>query len=220
MALTGLMMVGFLIAHMIGNLKIYIGTVEHNGHQVQDIDVYSEFLKELLVPIVPSGVVLWLMRLGLLAGLILHIHSAYSLTQLNLKSDLRYQSKRDYIAANFASRTMRWTGPILGLYIVAHLADLTLGKGGLATSEFVTGEVYNNVIYSLSRPLVAIFYIVANIVVVVHVYHGIWSAFQSLGINNPKYNKLRRQASMVISAILLIGNLSFPIAILAGAIEI
>ncbi|MEZ5342701.1 MAG: hypothetical protein R2706_15015 [Acidimicrobiales bacterium] len=92
MAITGLMMLGFVVAHMVGNLKLYLGLIEHNGEQVYDIDVYSEFLRQLLVPIVPEGVVLWLLRLGLIAALILHVHSAYSLNRLNAQSNNRYES--------------------------------------------------------------------------------------------------------------------------------
>ncbi len=220
MAVTGLMLLGFVVAHMIGNLKIYLGLIEHNGEQVYDIDVYSEFLRELLVPILPSGVVLWLLRLGLLAALILHVHSAYTLNRLNIASNSRYESKRDYVAANFASRSMRWTGPLMLLYIVVHLLDLTAGATGIASDEFVSGHVYANVVHSLSRPVVAIGYIVANIAVCVHLYHGISSAFQSLGINNPRYNGLIKKSSIGLAGIILIGNLSFPIAVLAGVVDL
>ncbi len=220
MAITGLMMLGFVIAHMIGNLKIYLGLIEHNGEQVYDIDLYSEFLRELLVPILPSGVVLWLLRLGLIAALILHIHSAYTLNRMNQSSNSQYQSKRDYIAANFASRTMRYTGPIIFLYLVVHLLDLTAGRTAIASDEFVSGDVYANVVHSLSRPVVAIGYIVANIAVCVHLYHGISSAFQSLGVSNPRYNGLIKNSSIGIAGLILIGNLSFPIAVLAGVVDL
>ncbi len=219
MAVSGLMLVGFVFAHMIGNLKIYLGQVEHNGVLDYDTDHYAETLRNLLVPIFPEGVVLWGMRLGLLAALLLHIHSAYTLSMLSRKSDNAYAGKRDFLAANWASRSMRLTGPIVALYIVIHLADLTLGFG-IATGEFEHGQVYENVVHSLGRPIVAIGYIIANIAVAVHIYHGMWSAFQSLGINNPAYNTLRRTAAQVISGLILIGNVSFPIAVLTDIVSI
>ncbi len=219
MAITGFILVGFVLAHMIGNLKLYLGLVEHNGALAYDTDLYAEALRELLVPIMPRLVVLWILRIGLLGALLLHIHSAYTLSRMSLASDFKYQGKRDFLAANFASRSMRVTGPIVALYLVFHLADLTLGFG-IATGEFVRGDVYANVVYSLGRPVVAIGYIIANIAVAIHIYHGIWSAFQSLGINNPKYNYLRRLAAKAVAGIILVGNVSFPIAVLANIISL
>lgn len=217
MATTGLMMVGFLIGHLIGNLKLYLGKVEHNGHVDYDLNHYAEALRELLVPIMPSQVVLWVLRLGLLTALILHIHSSYVISRMSMKSDFSYEGKRDFLAANWASRSMRWTGPIMALFILVHLGDLTFGAG-IATSEFHHGDVHQNVIHSLSRPIVAIGYIIANIAVALHIYHGIWSAFQSLGINNPKYNAHRKIAAQAISALILLGNISFPIFVLADVV--
>lgn len=219
MALTGFMLVGFVFAHMIGNLKLYLGQVEVNGVLDYDTDHYAEALRNLFVPIMPEGVVLWIMRLGLLAALLLHIHSAYTLSRMSLTSDFKYQGKRDFLAANFASRSMRVTGPIIALYLVIHLADLTLGFG-IATGEFERGEVYANVVHSLGRPAVAVGYIIANIAVAVHIYHGIWSAFQSLGISNPKYNYIRRIGAQVIAGLILLGNISFPIAVLTDIVSL
>ena len=103
MAITGIGLIGFVVFHMIGNLKMYFGQ--------SDLDHYAEFLKELLYPIAPKGVVLWLLRGGLLTMVVLHIHAAYSLTQLNHKArPVKYQSERDYQVASFASRSMRYTG--------------------------------------------------------------------------------------------------------------
>ncbi len=219
MAVSGLMLVGFVFAHMIGNLKIYLGQVEHNGVMDYDTDHYAETLRNLFVPVLPEGVMLWIMRLGLLLALLLHVHSAYTLSMMSRKSDFSYQGKRDFLAANFASRSMRLTGPIIALYLVVHLADLTLGFG-IASGEFQHGEVYENVVHSLGRPIVAIGYIIANIAVAVHIYHGMWSAFQSLGLSNPKYNNYRRIAAQAIAGLILIGNISFPIAILTDIVSI
>ena len=127
------------------------------------------------------------------------------------------EEKRDYVAANFASRTMRWTGIIIGLYLVFHLADLTWGK--MHPGTYVRGNVYYNAANSLSTWPIALIYIVANTALAVHIYHGAWSMFQSLGINNPKYNQLRRMFAGGLATIILVGNLSFPIMALSGVID-
>ena len=109
---------------------------------------------------------------------------------------MRYQSKRDYVAANFAARTMRWTGIIVLLFLAFHLADLTWGW---FNPDFVRGEVYRNVDASLSRLPVTIIYIVGNIALGIHLFHGTWSLFQSLGWNNPRFNQWRRGLATAIA---------------------
>ncbi len=214
MAISGLAMIGFVVFHMIGNLKMYFGQA--------DLDHYAEFLKELLYPIAPKGVVLWILRGGLIAMLVLHLHAAWSLTRLNRHARaVKYQGPRDYQVANFASRTMRWTGIIVLAYLVWHLLDLTFGTvNAIGTDgEFVRGEVYNNVVRSLDRPLVAAFYIVANILLGIHLFHGAWSFFQSLGWNNPRFNAWRRGFAVGIATVVVVGNVSFPVAVLAGIVK-
>ena len=153
----------------------------------------------------------------LIAAVLLHIHAAYSLTVLNRKArPVKYQSARDYQVANFASRTMRWTGIIVALFIVWHLADLTWGW---ANPDFVRGAAYRNLDASLSRIPVAIIYIVANIALGIHLFHGTWSLFQSMGWSNPRFNNWRRYLATGIATIIVVGNVSFPVAVLAGVIE-
>ena len=208
MALTGIALMGYVLAHMIGNLKMFLGADEINH--------YGEFLRELLVPLAPRTVVLWILRIGLIGAAILHVHAAYSLTVLNREArSVKYQSERDYQAANFASRTMRWTGIIVLLFVLWHLADLTWGW---ANPDFVRGEPYQNVVASLSRVPVAILYIVANIALGVHLYHGAWSLFQSMGWNNPRFNRWRRGFAIAFATAITVGNVSFPIAVQAGIV--
>jgi succinate dehydrogenase / fumarate reductase, cytochrome b subunit len=216
MAITGFGLLGFVFFHMVGNLKLYIGMVEHHGEMIQDIDVYGEFLRDLLVPLLPRTWALWILRLGLIAMFAVHIHAAYSLTMMNRRANVNYRSKRDYVAANFASRTMRVTGVIVLLYLFFHLADLTWGW---TSQNWERGSVYNNIVDSLSRPLVAAIYLIGNALLAVHIYHGIWSAFQTLGASNPRYNHLRRGFATGFAALILVGNLSFPIAVLTGIVE-
>ncbi|MGF1596262.1 MAG: succinate dehydrogenase cytochrome b subunit [Acidimicrobiales bacterium] len=217
MAITGIMLLGYVVVHMIGNLKLYLGVVEHNGVMVYDVDVYGEFLRELLVPILPRTVTLWLLRIGLIAAFLFHIHAAVALTRMNQVSNRAYASKRDWVAANFASRTMRYTGIIVLAYLIFHLVDLTWGLA--PWYDYERGEVQHNVVASLSNPVVALVYVVANVMLAIHIFHGAYSMFQTLGINNPAYNQLRRGFAAVLAVVILIGNVSFPIAVLAGVID-
>jgi succinate dehydrogenase / fumarate reductase cytochrome b subunit len=203
MAVTGLGLMGFVLVHLIGNLKLYLSK--------EELNLYGEALRDIPGHLLPRTVLLWGLRIGLIVAFVLHIHAAYSLTRMNRRArPQRYQSKRDYVAADFASRTMRWTGVIVLLYIIFHLADLTWGS---ANPEFVRGDPYNNLIYSMERVPVAIIYMVATIALCIHLTHGAWSLFQSLGINNPRYNNALHKGALGFMGIILIGNLSFPIAV-------
>ena len=132
------------------------------------------------------------MRIGLIAAFVLHIVAAAQLTRMNQRARSPYQAPRDYVAANFASRTMRWTGVIVALFVIFHLADLTWGS---ANPHFVRGDVYDNVFASFERVPVAIVYIVANIALAFHIFHGAWSMFQSLGLEQPAVQHLRAATS-------------------------
>jgi succinate dehydrogenase / fumarate reductase, cytochrome b subunit len=218
MAITGIIGIGFVVTHMIGNLKVYLGLIQHDGEQVYDIDVYGEFLRELLVPLLPRTYALWALRLVLIGALFLHLHAAYALTVMNRRArPVKYQSKRDYVAADFAARTMRWTGIIVLLFLAWHLADFTWGW---VNPDFVRGAVYRNLDASLSRLPVAILYIVANIALGIHLFHGTWSLFQSLGWNNPRFNQWRRGLATATATVIVVGNVSMPIAVQAGIIQI
>jgi succinate dehydrogenase / fumarate reductase, cytochrome b subunit len=217
MAITGIIGIGFVVSHMIGNLKVYLGAIDEDGHTVYDIDVYGEFLREILVPILPRTYFLWTLRLILIGAVVLHIHASYTLTVMNRKArPVKYQSARDYQVANFASRTMRWTGIIVALFIVWHLADLTWG---FANPDFERGAVYHNLDASLSRIPVAALYIVANIALGIHLFHGTWSLFQSMGWNNPRFNAWRKGLAAGLATVVVVGNCSFPILTLAGVID-
>lgn len=217
MAITGIIGIGFVISHMIGNLKIYLGTVTEQGQQVYDIDVYGEYLRELLVPILPYSYFLWILRSVLIGAVLLHIHAAYSLTILNRQArPVKYQSSRDYQIANFASRSMRWTGIIVVLFLFWHLADFTWGW---FNPGFERGEVYRNIDASLSRVPVALLYVVANIALGIHLFHGTWSLFQSIGWNSPRFNQWRKSLAAGVATLIVVGNVSFPIMTLAGVID-
>ncbi len=218
MALTGIGLLGFVIAHMIGNLHVYEGPVE--------LHEYAEALRELGGHIIPRTVLLWILRLGLIAMFGLHIAAAYTTKEMSrhasdnanwMDGQKSYPGGRDYVAANYASRTMRWTGPIILLYLIFHLADLTWGI--LPHTDYVRGDPYHNLSTSLSNLPVAIIYIVANIALAIHIFHGTWSLFQSLGLNNPRFNGARRVLATGVAAAILVGNLTFPILTQVGVID-
>ena len=208
MAITGIMLLGFIAFHMAGNLKIYLG--------MEEVDHYAEWLRTIAEPVLPHTAFLWILRIGLVFAFGFHIHAAYSLTRLNRKArPVRYQSHRDYVAANFASRTMRWTGVLVALFLIFHLLDLTWGN---ANPDFVGGDVYENVIHSFQRVPVAIFYIAANLALGIHIFHGAWSMFQSLGLNNPRFNLWRRYFAGGFAAVITVGNVSMPLLIVTGVV--
>lgn len=208
MALSGLALIGFVIAHAFGNLKVYFGA--------EDFDHYAESLRTLLYPIVPKTWVLWGMRIGLIVVFAAHIGSAITLTRMNQRArPTKYQSPRHYIAANFASRSMRWTGIIVALFVLFHLADLTWG---FANPDFVRGDAYDNLVASFDRLPVAIFYMLANIALGIHLFHGTWSMFQSMGINSPRYNQVRRWVAGTIAVGIAVVNVSFPLAVTVGIV--
>ena len=212
MALTGLALLGYIVAHLLGNLKIYFGA--------EEINHYGEALRDLGGDLVPRTYLLWALRIGLAGAFALHIHAAYSLSYTNWKARGGRYAMRDYAAASYASRTMRVTGTIVALYLLFHLADLTWGLEPAAPDEFFRGDVYSNLIASMERVPVAAIYIVANLALGVHIYHGTWSLFQSLGWSHPRFNQWRRYAAYGVSALIVAGNLSFPLAVQLGILEI
>ncbi len=216
MAVTGILIIGFVVAHMIGNWKIFLPDV--NG--VPDIDVYADALRQLLVPFIPETVTLWLLRTGLAAAFLLHIHAAYSLTIMNRHARPEdYHGPRRYVAANYASRTMFWSGNIFLLFLIFHLADLTWGVQPAAPEVWEHGEVYANFVATFSRAPVTLFYVIAMIALGFHLYHGFWSMFQSLGVNNPRFNAWRRYLASGSAVLIVIGNSVMPLAVLFGLIE-
>ncbi|HEU4917270.1 MAG TPA: succinate dehydrogenase cytochrome b subunit [Acidimicrobiia bacterium] len=213
MAITGIAIILFVIFHMVGNWKIFLPDVDG----IPDIDIYAEALRELLVPFLPEHVALWILRTGLIVAFLFHIHAAYSLTLMNHRARPEdYQGPRTYIAANYASRTMRWSGVIFLAFLLFHLADLTWGIQPMAPETWARGEVYANFVATFSRAPVVFFYIVAMVALGIHLYHGAWSMFQSLGINHPRFNHLRRWFAIALAALVTVGNAIMPLAVLFG----
>ncbi|MCI0679102.1 MAG: succinate dehydrogenase cytochrome b subunit [Actinobacteria bacterium] len=216
MAVTGLGIIGFAIAHMIGNLKMFLPPVDG----VPDIDIYGEALRRLFVPILPEHVFLWILRTGLIVLFLLHVHAAYSLTVMNHRArPVGYQGPRSYVAANYASRTMRWSGTIFLTFLAFHLADFTWGLPPVAPETWERGAVYANFVATFSRPPVTVLYVTASLLLGIHLYHGAWSMFQSLGINHPRFNSARKVAAYVTSGVITIGFIAPPLAVALGYLK-
>jgi len=216
MALTGIVIIGFVVAHMIGNWMIFLPDVDG----VPDIDVYAEALRQLFVPFIPEHVTLWILRTGLIVAFLLHVHAAYTLTIMNRRArPVDYHSPRHYVAATYAGRTMRWSGVIFAAFLLFHLADLTWGITPAAPATWERGEVYANFVATFSRAPVAIFYVIAMVLLGIHLYHGAWSMFQSLGINHPRFNTARRYFAIGLAALVTVGNSIMPLAVLFGWVE-
>ena len=203
MAVTGLILFGFVIGHMTGNLLVFLGAKALND--------YSLSLRDFL-----HGAGLWIARAVLLVSVVLHIWAAYSLTMMNRAA--RPVGYREWKAreSTYASRTMRWSGVLLLAFIIYHLLHFTTGT---LHPDFVPGDVYHNVIVGLRQAPAAIFYIISMVALGFHLYHGAWSMLQTLGLNHPRWNKLRFAISVGLAAAVVVGNLSFPATILAGILS-
>jgi succinate dehydrogenase / fumarate reductase cytochrome b subunit len=217
MAITGVVLFGFVLGHLAGNLKLYQGTYESGPHAGRyKIDVYGEALRELGAPVLGHGQALWIARLGLLLCVGLHIWAATTLTlQSRAARPIAYQ-KQTNVQATYSSRTMRWGGVLILFYVFYHLADLTFGG---ANPDYLPGQIHANLVTSFHRPLVAGLYIVANLALGLHLFHGLWSFFQSLGWNSPRYNPWRRHFATVFAFVITLGNVSFPVAVLLGVVR-
>jgi succinate dehydrogenase / fumarate reductase cytochrome b subunit len=216
MAITGLAIIGFSLAHMIGNLKMFLPELDGRA----DIDVYGETLRSLFTPILPEHVFLWILRTGLIVVFALHIHAAYSLTLMNRRARPQgYQGPVSYVAANYASRTMRWSGTIFAAFLLFHLADFTWGIQPAAPGAWERGAVYANFIETFNRPAVTFFYVVAAVLLGIHLYHGAWSMFQSMGVNHPRFNRLRRTFAVAVSGLITLGFIAPPLAVAVGFLQ-
>jgi succinate dehydrogenase / fumarate reductase cytochrome b subunit len=208
MAITGLIWVGFVLGHMLGNLKLYIGAAE--------INAYGHHLREFGYPLMPKMAFLWIVRAVLLAALLIHIRSAILLTRRAHAARPVGYKMNQFAESTYASRSMRWGGFFLAVFIVFHLLHLTTGQ---LHSNFEHGEVYANVVSGFSVVWVSILYLLAMIPLGMHLYHGVWSCLQTLGASHPEYNVLRKRIAIAVALIVVAGNISFPLAVLAGIVR-
>jgi succinate dehydrogenase / fumarate reductase cytochrome b subunit len=203
MAVTGFILVGFVVGHMVGNLQIFMGSAAP-----EMLKAYAEFLHSM-----GHGLAIWGVRFTLLAAVVLHSFAALTLTLESWKArPVRYQ-RWTATDSTIASRTMRWSGPALALFVVYHILHFTVGS---AHDRFVEGAVYNNVVMGFQVPVVSAVYIAAMLALGLHLYHGIWSMLQTLGLSHPQYDPLRRIVSATVAGLVVVANCAMPIAVLAG----
>lgn len=219
MAVTGLIFGAYVLVHMIGNLKIfmpdYAADSAHPGEP--QLDVYGAFLREVGAPIFPYESILWIIRIVLLVALVLHIYCAFALTRLSQQSRGKFRRSNLLGGYNsFATRTMLVTGLVLLAFIIFHILDLTAGVAPAAPESFEHGAVYANMVASFSRWPVAIWYIIANLVLFLHLSHGIWLAVSDLGITGLRWRKVLLVVAYLVPAIVMIGNISMPLSIALG----
>ncbi len=198
MAATGLILFGFLIAHMLGNLQIFLGRAVMNH--------YAETLHG-------NPGLLWTARTILLVSVVLHIWASIPLALLKKKARPVAYVKRANVQSSFASRTMMWSGPIIAAFVVFHLLHLTTGT---LHPNFAKLDAYNNLVTGFKVIPAAIAYIIAMVLIGMHLSHGIWSMFQSVGISHPRYTPMVKKFAAVVSWILVAGFVSVPVAVLTG----
>jgi len=220
MAVTGCILFGFIVVHLIGNLKLYepglYKAPGETGPGVHYLNAYGVFLRHVGEPALPAYGALWIVRVVLIAAVLLHIWAAWQLARMSRAARPRAYASRPRIHTAYASRTMRWGGVIILLFVIYHLLDFTAGT---LNPGFQAGAVRRNMLASFSVWYVALFYIVAQVALGFHLYHGLWSLFQSLGLNNPRFNRWRSYFAHAFAWIITIGNISFPVAVWTGLVR-
>lgn len=208
MAVTGVFFLGWTVGHVYGNLKAFQGP--------EAINAYAEHLRELGAPLLGHGQALWAIRLLLIAALVLHVAAAVQLTRQSRAARPVAYRKAPHLELTYASRTMRWGGAIILFYVIYHLLHMTWGT---AHQDFVHGDVYHNLVAGFQQWPVTGAYLVATAALALHLYHGVWSAFQTLGASHPRFNALRRPLAAVAAVGLFAGFAAVPLAVQVGILQ-
>lgn len=205
MAWTGLIMLAYLLVHMLGNLKIFFGR--------ENFDHYAAWLRTIGAPALPNTWFLWIVRAVLIAAALVHAVAAYQLSRRDRKARPVKYAGGQRAEATFATRTMRWGGVILLLFIIWHILDLTIGS---ANPDFQHGEVYGNVVADFTHWWPDLIYIVAMLALGVHIHHGFWSAAQTLGISSPVRDRIFKLTGTTLAVVISGGFVIVPVAVMTG----
>src|SRR5213596_211076 len=208
MAVTGVILFLFVVGHLLGNLKIFEGPEAFNA--------YAEGLRTVGAPFFGRGWLLWIARIVLIVAVLAHIWAAIGTSRASWRARPVGYRRLEPVETTYAARTMRWGGVLIFLYVVYHLLDFTFGR---VNPSFVPGDVYHNVIASFRAWPVSAGYGVAMVVVGLHVYHGLWSAFQTLGLNRPPTVRWRRGVAGMVAGLITAGYIAIPVAVLAGVLR-
>ncbi|PZR98703.1 MAG: succinate dehydrogenase [Candidatus Nephthysia bennettiae] len=212
MATTGAILFGYVVLHLYGNLKLFAGPRAINGWWV--------FLRIAGEPAFGYAEVLWIVRIVLLLALSLHVTAAYQLTRRDRAARPVHYTLWHSAGSTYASRTMGWSGLFLLLFIIYHIADLTLGTLHPATIvSYREGDVYRNLLGDFQLWYIAVIYIAAALALGLHLYHAVWSMAQTLGLTYPHSSRAWRKAALFFSLALTIGNITIPVVILTGMVH-
>ena len=202
MAATGIVLFVFVVGHLLGNLQVFLGP--------ERINAYSVFLRSNLE-------LLWAVRILLLVCVIAHIVVTIQLAALKSQARPVSYVKKDNSHSSVASRTMYWSGPMIAAFVIYHLLHMTFG---VAHPRFEEGDVYANLVYGFQQIPVSIAYIVAIAFLCLHLNHGIYSMFQTLGAAHPKYTPRIKRAAAIISIVIFLGYISIPVGVMAGVVRL
>jgi succinate dehydrogenase / fumarate reductase cytochrome b subunit len=196
-AITGLGWIGFVFAHMVGNLKYFLGGKHY--------DEYGEFLRRMGEPVFPRTVLLWLLRTGLIVAFFAHVGIVYVLAKRNRESRPGRYAKTAHIQANPASLMMKWGGITILLFLLFHLAQFTWGNSH--TIAYTRGDPYGNMGRAFyHRYWMGLIYLAAMVALAGHIYHGFWSTMQTLGFNRRRWDGLFRRTATALAAVIVGGN--------------
>lgn len=207
MAVTGAVWIGYLVLHMWGNLHIFQGQAEFNH--------YAEFLREVGEPVFSYAQVLWIIRIVIVASLAAHIWSAWELYLQARQARPSNYAVRRVVQANYASRFMRIGGVVIILFIIFHLAHYTWGW----ITPFERSDPYSNVVIGFSNPVIVLFYLLALASLGLHLFHGVWSMFQTLGLNSRRFDGFFRGLAVFVALVVPIGFATVPLAVLFGILS-
>ena len=210
-AVTGIILFGFVALHMLGNLKTFVGA-DPGGAPA--IDTYAHFLRTMGEPLLPHGFALWTMRIILVIALVLHVWTSIHLAHHNRSARLDRYVRENQTESTLAARTMVGSGVLLLVFVVIHVLQFTTGT--IDITPIVPETVYANLYHAFREWLIVLLYIAAMALLAVHLYHGAWSLFQTLGLDNPDRNRALRVFASVSAVVLFLGFCSVPVLFLLG----
>jgi len=208
MAVTGVILYGFVVVHIIGNLKVFLGPTHFND--------YADFLRRIGAPALGNSWFLWIMRTVLFTSVILHIWAAYATARQSQTARPVDYVKTRRVQANPAALTMRWGGLVILFFVIYHILHFTTGT---VHPDYIRGNVYHNVVAGFRVWPVSIFYIVAMFCLAMHLYHGIWSIFQTAGRNSQRTDRAIRSFATVSAVAIFLGASAVPVGVLTHVVK-
>lgn len=203
MAVTGIILFIYVVGHLLGNLQIFLPNAK------EDLRNYSALLHR-------SPSLLWAVRAFLILAIVLHMWAYVVLGLRKLHARPVGYVMKKAVGSSLASRIMYWSGPVVAVYVIYHILHLTTGT---LHPDFLEGDPYDNVVIAFHYYSVSIFYIIAIILLCMHLYHGLWSWLRSLGLDHPRYTPLIKRAAAVISILIAAGYISIPVAVMTGLVQ-